>query len=232
MRSLGYRAAPRLLAAALATALACAAPAGAADGAHGRPLAHVALGSDPSCAQGDMAPTRDNLADVEAVTLCLLNAQRAARGLGPLRRNGRLDVAAARHSRDMVARRFFAHVTPTGVDVVARLTRSGYVLPGISWSVGENIAWGSGTRGVPLRIVQAWMASPGHRANILSAGYRELGLGVVVGAPVAGAPGAVTYTTDFGVRSGVAVRARRGRPTRGRKARSTLRRAELLTVTR
>ncbi|HWC25664.1 MAG TPA: CAP domain-containing protein, partial [Solirubrobacteraceae bacterium] len=71
-----------------------------------------------------------------------------------------------------------------------------------SWSLGENIAWGSGERATPQEIVRAWMRSPGHRRNILERRFRNIGIGVATGAPgdVSGRP-AATYTTDFGQRA-------------------------------
>jgi hypothetical protein len=61
--------------------------------------------------------------------------------------------------------------------------------------VGENIGWGQGALTTPRSIVDAWMASPGHRENLLSRDYTEVGLGAL-GTPGAGA--GATYTTDFG----------------------------------
>ena len=71
-----------------------------------------------------------------------------------------------------------------------------------SWTVGENLAWGSGTRSTPREIVNAWMKSPGHRANILQRRFREIGIGVVFEAPHGSSSTAATYTTTFGARSG------------------------------
>ncbi|HEV3002144.1 MAG TPA: CAP domain-containing protein, partial [Solirubrobacteraceae bacterium] len=69
------------------------------------------------------------------------------------------------------------------------------------WSVGENIAWGSGTLSSPAGIVAAWMASPGHKENLLNPTYREIGIGIVPGSPRSPEmAGAATYTTDFGTR--------------------------------
>jgi len=65
--------------------------------------------------------------------------------------------------------------------------------------VGENIAYGSGDRSSPRSIGAAWMNSPPHRANILRASFREIGIGLASGTPVS-VRGA-TYTTDFGQRS-------------------------------
>jgi uncharacterized protein YkwD len=64
-------------------------------------------------------------------------------------------------------------------------------------TLGEDLAWGSGTLGTPREIVASWMASPGHRANILDRKFREGGMGVAFGDPGAGEDG-VTYALDFG----------------------------------
>ncbi len=79
----------------------------------------------------------------------------------------------------MVRKRYFDHVSRTGRDVVDRLTHTGYLGSARSWIVGENLAWGSGSLSSPREIVQSWMHSPGHRANILSRRFREIGIGVV-----------------------------------------------------
>jgi uncharacterized protein YkwD len=66
--------------------------------------------------------------------------------------------------------------------------------------VGENIAWGSQELATPRSIVNGWMHSPGHRANILNRRFREIGIGVSRGAPEPGFDRAATYATDFGAR--------------------------------
>jgi uncharacterized protein YkwD len=133
-------------------------------------------------------------------TLCLLNEERTRRGLGRLRLNDRLSGAAERHSRDMVRRNYFSHDSLSGATFIDRIRRSGYLRSARSWSVGENLAWGSGSRGTPEAILRAWMHSPGHRDNILTRRFREIGIGVVEGAPVRVGIPAATYTTDFGSR--------------------------------
>jgi uncharacterized protein YkwD len=131
-------------------------------------------------------------------TLCLLNAERARRHLGPLRLNRELSAAARGHSRAMVERHFFSHTSPDGTTFVERIRRTGYLADARGWSVGENIAYGSGRLSTPRAIAGAWMKSPGHRANILSTSYRSIGIGIATGTP-AGEDGG-TYTTDFGRR--------------------------------
>ena len=149
-----------------------------------------------------MAPSATNLATVEQATLCLLNQRRAAAGLAPVSRNSKLDTASRYHSLDMVARRYFAHDTPEGVGFLKRVTKVGYVNDSLwSWNAGENIAWGAGPLAPASAIMIAWMNSPGHRANILDPDFKEIGVGVVMGVPTAGATASgATYTTDFGAR--------------------------------
>jgi len=65
--------------------------------------------------------------------------------------------------------------------------------------LGENLAWGTGDLGTARGVQSAWMRSPGHRANILKAAYRELGIGVHAGVPTDAGAGA-TFTTDFGAK--------------------------------
>jgi uncharacterized protein YkwD len=124
-------------------------------------------------------------------TLCVLNAERARHNLRPLRLNRKLSRAAQRHSRSMARKRFFSHTSPSGASFVDRIRSTGYLSGARSWAVGENIAYGSGSRSTPRSIGNAWMNSPPHRANILS--------GIASGTPVG--QGGGTYTTDFGRRS-------------------------------
>ena len=158
------------------------------------------VGAEASCAEGDLQPAGGNLDRVSASVLCFMNAMRANDGLPALRENQQLEDASVKHSQDMVNRKFFAHDTPDGVDVVARLRAIGYVPRAGDWVVGENLAWGSGALATPRAIVQAWMDSPAHRENLLSPDYREVGLGIVLGVPARDADGGATFTTDFGTK--------------------------------
>lgn len=134
-------------------------------------------------------------------TLCVLNAARERHGVRPLRMNRRLSRAARRHARDMVRRNYFAHDSLGGATFVDRIRHSGYLRNAGAWFVGENIAWGSHHYSSPRSIGRMWMNSPGHRGNILNGRFRDIGIGLAFGAPVAGAGGpATTYATDFGAR--------------------------------
>lgn len=165
-------------------------------------LAAVPATASAACPGASLAPSAANTAAVEQATLCLVNGRRAAAGLPALARNAALDVASRAHSQDMVDRRFFGHATPNGVSTLARLTRAAYVVDTLlSWTVGENIAWGAGALAPPDAIVDAWMSSPHHRDNILDRDFEEIGVGVAPGVPVVSAASSgATYTTDFGAR--------------------------------
>ena len=134
--------------------------------------------------------------------LVLLNAERTKRGLAPLRRNAMLDEAASWQSHDMVLHRYFNHRRPGGPGLVQRIRRSGYLRGAGSWTVGENIAWAEAQLASPAHLVADWMASRGHRENILDPSFRNIGIGLVPGEPNRGSGlPALTITTDFGVRS-------------------------------
>jgi uncharacterized protein YkwD len=152
-----------------------------------------------ACAHAGELPAQITTAQARAAVLCLLNRERGRRDLRPLHDNAHLRHAAQGHSRDMAHRHYFEHDTPDGRTMVDRVRAAGYLRAGRSWAVGENIAWGSGSWATPAHIVDMWMHSPGHRANILNGAYREIGIGIVRRAPVDGVGEGATYTTDFGV---------------------------------
>ena len=99
----------------------------------------------------------------------------------------------------MVQHKYFAHTAPSGESFVQRIFKTDYVPPAAAWLLGENLAWALPAESTPRQIVRAWMRSPEHRANILTARFREIGIAIVVGAPLPGRPGAATYDTEFGV---------------------------------
>jgi uncharacterized protein YkwD len=148
------------------------------------------------CAGSWLRPSARNVVQVSAATLCLINAQRVRHGAQPLTSNLLLQRAAELHSLDMAKRKFFEHRNPDGVQPDARIVHQGY--PPIL--VGENLAWGETDKSRPAEIVALWMTSPGHRANILEPGYREIGIGMAYQAPEAQPvpKQAAIYTTTFG----------------------------------
>jgi uncharacterized protein YkwD len=178
----------------LAAALAGPAAAGA-DAGQARQRAQAAQ----ECADADLEPTAANLARIRTALLCLHNKIRSEHDLPLLREHKRLRKAALGHSRDMVRDRYFEHTTPQGVTMVDRILKARYVRQDQGWALGENLEWGTGALATPRGAMDAWMQSPGHRANVLKRSFREMGVGVVLGVPVSGTDGA-TYTVDFGVR--------------------------------
>ena len=130
----------------------------------------------------------------------LVNQERANNGgLPPLKRVAAIDASAYGHSYDMGVNNFFSHTGSDGSLPWDRMRAQGYYYS----SAGENIAAGYSS---PVWVMQGWMNSSGHRANILSASYRELGVGYFYDDP-ATYPGPWGYghywTQNFGRRSGV-----------------------------
>jgi uncharacterized protein YkwD len=152
------------------------------------------------CAGATARPEETSRARIAQATLCLVNGERRSRGLHALRPNRRLAAVARRHSRDMVRGGFFSHTAPDGTTFLDRIRRSGYLRSARRWRVGEDLGWGSGTGATAGANVRAWMHSPPHRKTILTAAFREAGVGVVRGVPVPGAGDGATFTMDFGVR--------------------------------
>jgi uncharacterized protein YkwD len=120
----------------------------------------------------------------------------------PLKINARLTAAADQHSAEMGADGYFEHASHDGTAFWKRINHwygsTGYGY----WSVGENLLWSSPDID-PQHALELWMNSPEHRANILAARWREIGVSAV---HVAAAPGdyhgldVTIITTDFGVR--------------------------------
>lgn len=150
------------------------------------------------CANADLEPTSRNAEKLADAILCLLNQERAERGLKPLAEERRLLRAGARHSDDMVERRYFSHVSPDGRDLIDRTRAVGYLPKEGLWRVAENLAWGTGSYGSPRHVVKSWMDSPAHRRNVLDGSLRHAGVGVSEGTP-RGRRGA-TFTLVLGRR--------------------------------
>ena len=141
-------------------------------------------------------------AALDAGLLVQLNRIRLAHHLVPLTLSHGLSEAATQHSRDMVAKGYFEHDSANGAPFWKRIQT--YYPEGSFrvWSVGENLFWGSG--GVDATTsVQAWMASPEHRANILDPAWRQIGIAAVSASDAPGTYaglGVTVITTDFGTR--------------------------------
>jgi uncharacterized protein YkwD len=123
----------------------------------------------------------------ESSLLRAVNAARASYGLHPLALDGNLERAARFHSADMLRNGYFAHGAFT-----PRLVSFHVAGP----VIGENLAWEAGQSNMASFVVQAWLNSPEHRANLLRPGYRRIGLGIAAGSFL-GHPGAFVVTADF-----------------------------------
>jgi uncharacterized protein YkwD len=153
------------------------------------------------CANASVVPASNNLAKVRRATMCLVNRERTKRGLPKLHANRALRGVAQRYAAKMVAQRFFDHVSPGGSTFISRIQSSRYLSGVRGWSLGENIAYGSGEQSTPRRIVRAWMESPGHRANLLNGSYRDQGMGIALGTPDGSGATGATYANEFGQRT-------------------------------
>jgi uncharacterized protein YkwD len=139
---------------------------------------HSSVSASPTAAAGGPA------ANAEDAVIELTNKARATAGCGPLRFDARLRTAARDHSTDMGVHDYFSHTSRDGDTFADRIEAAGYPHPG-----AENIARGYQTA---AEVMDGWMNSAGHRANILNCGLRTIGVGVYNG------PGGPWWTQDFG----------------------------------
>jgi uncharacterized protein YkwD len=123
--------------------------------------------SATGCPAADLQPAAANVDQIRSAVLCLHNADRAERGLSALRESRRLRRAALEHSSDMVREGYFAHTSPDRESFVDRILRSGYASWHAEWTLGENLAWGTGQLSTARGVEEAWMRSSGHKGNIL-----------------------------------------------------------------
>jgi uncharacterized protein YkwD len=169
---------------------------------------HPALGKDllpvkaetaqaATCLGAGIPPTAATRLQAKNALRCLINGYRASKGLSRLAANSKLTRAAKLHSDDMLRQGYFAHESPTGVDLVDRLRRARY-RPA---AAGENIAAGTDALATPLAVFLGWIDSPAHNENMLGPHFKEAGIGVALGFPGSGPGDGATYTMTFGRRS-------------------------------
>jgi uncharacterized protein YkwD len=129
-------------------------------------------GSSKPISSEESVPTTDTpVQDVsEDEVVDLVNAQRADSGCDPLRVDPKLAQAAQEHSSDMADRDYFDHTTPEGLTFADRIVNAGYPTPG-----AENIAVGQKDA---QEVMEGWMDSDGHRANILNCDLNTIGVGL------------------------------------------------------
>ncbi|MFE0628636.1 CAP domain-containing protein [Streptomyces sp. NPDC058864] len=154
-----------------------------------QPSASTAPAAIPSLPAATTAPGDDEVPDgdqsvAEVSVLALVNTVRATAGCQPLHTDKKLSELASDFSADMAARGFFDHTDPDGDDPWDRAAQAGVKNLG-----GENIARGQATA---QEVMDAWMNSEGHRANILNCDFKKIGVGAVFG------EGGPWWTQDFG----------------------------------
>ncbi|WLR56756.1 CAP domain-containing protein [Mesobacillus subterraneus] len=118
------------------------------------------------------APVSSAVSAYEQKVVELTNQERAKNGLKPLALDTELSKVAREKSRDMQSKGYFSHTSPTYGSPFDMMKKFGITYR----SAGENIAMGQRT---PEEVVQAWMNSSGHRANILNSSYTHIGVGHV-----------------------------------------------------
>ncbi|MBP1765184.1 MAG: SCP-like extracellular [Firmicutes bacterium] len=123
----------------------------------------------PQYAIQDLQP-RGGLSNEEQLAFTLLNADREANGLSPLKLNLAISAVAQRHAQDEIDRAFFAHNNPDGLSPFDRMHAAGITFR----YAGENLAIDQDVTAAE----QALMNSSGHRANILSPDFTEVGIGI------------------------------------------------------
>lgn len=133
-----------------------------------------------------------------AAILAEMNQQRQRQGLGPLRLNGRLNLAASDRVRDMFDQRYFDHVSPDGTQPFVWARHRGYRYS----TIGENLAEGQRSA---REVVNGWMNSPGHRANVLGSSFQDCGLAIAQGSPTGRTRG-YTFVALYAREAGARVR--------------------------
>ena len=162
-------------------------------------LAALALAAPAAATESTAIESLDSL---DIAIVARINVIRARYGLPPMRENAQLSRAADGHTRAMGTYGFFAHESRDGTSYSKRIRRDypqgGYRV----WSVGENLVFDSAPMSAAI-AVSMWMASPPHRAALLSRTWREIGVSAL---RVRSAPGiyegddVTLITADFGVR--------------------------------
>jgi hypothetical protein len=163
-----------------------------------------ALATQPACRWAVLRFNPESSWTIPGAVRCALNRERVRRRLPRLRLNSRLSRAARSHSDDMLSRRYFSHVSPSGSTPLLRARRVGYGVGPQSYIRLAGEALGAGYTLLqppftPAALVSDWLASPPHRHILLQRSYRDLGVGASFFWAPAGI--AVVVTADLGARA-------------------------------
>ena len=165
-----------------------------------------------TCPDAALEPDAVTIDRVRAAVLCVVNEWRAGAGRGELRASEHLDRSAAAHSADMVEHGYLAHEDGDRPTLFQRVRAAGYFAGAADALFSENIGAAPLGAASAARLVDAWLLSPDHRANLLHPSFRDLGVGAAFAPPTpvfyADHP-SVVFTTDFGRRELRPARAQR-----------------------
>ena len=170
--------------------------------ATGGTRAAAADATTSGCANATVVPTNANLRQAAAdAVLCLINVERTQRGLAAVSASPLLGRAASYHANDMVRRGYFSHVAPNGENLRKRVARTGYLRGARRPTLGETLACGTDYYASPAELVKQLMGSSVHRSIITDRRYRDIGVGLALGAAIEGmGSSGSTLTLNFGRR--------------------------------
>jgi uncharacterized protein YkwD len=159
-----------------------------------------------SCPNMDLPSAQLTLEQFNDSMFCMVNATRADYGVQTLRPNSILRRSASAYTNSLLEGRFFSHHGdfeghPHTSTPVGRLREIGYIRPGYSWIVGEDLRWSTPETSSPADILQMWLNSPKHRIYLLKPKFDELGVVGRRGTPLdPNLPDGVTVAAEFGFR--------------------------------
>jgi len=163
----------------------------------GAPASPAGAAASATCENPDrIAEGESQRRQAVRTIFCLVNIERSKAGVVALRRSIQLEGVAQRQSNDMVRYKYVGHVNRAGQNIRPRVLGSGYPR---RYS-GEAVLWGTGAQRTPAALVRRLMLTPAHRRIILTARFRDLGVGLALEAPLAGRPNGATLTLTVGRR--------------------------------
>lgn len=150
------------------------------------------------CPHAGAHPYQASSTELRKAITCLVNRERSKRDRHLLKPDRRLSRAARHHTDTMLRLDCLRHRCPGEPGLERRIRQSGYTKAARAWRVAENLGYDD----TPRQMVQAWLHSKFHRRNLLNRGFRDIGVGVGLGAPIAALDdgGFATYAIDFGWR--------------------------------
>jgi uncharacterized protein YkwD len=151
-----------------------------------------------ACRHASAQPHQVKLPKIRRAITCLINNKRSRRDRRLLEPNERLKLAARRHTKTMLAQDCFRHRCAGEPGLSRRVKKTGYTKGQRSWRFAENL----GYENTPRQMIRRWMHSSFNRRNLLNRDFRDIGVGVGWGAPVADRDDTrfATYTIVFGWR--------------------------------